>query len=106
MPGYIAGTMIILGHHTRGAAVAFFPGREMVLLLIGAAICLGLLVTPVVWGRLSSSFSAAAEKAAPATFLTGLGFLLAGLSMRVLILDGIGTCLMGAVMLGWIMTNY
>ncbi|MGO8887445.1 MAG: hypothetical protein ACLPUO_02390 [Streptosporangiaceae bacterium] len=106
MPGYLAGTRTILGHHARDAAVAFFPGREIVLLLVGAAICLGFLVMPVVWGSLSSSFSTAAEKAAPATFLTGLGFLLAGLAMRVLILDGIGTCLMVAVMLGWVVTNY
>ena len=105
MPGYIAGTISIPGHHARHAA-AWFSGRQLVVALIFIAAVIVLLAGPVIAGALFDFFSGAAEKAAPTAFFLGLGLLFAGLIFRARILDIAGACLIGLVLIGVVLDNY
>lgn len=106
MPGYFAGTIRSIGHHSRYAVVDFFSAHLIVLALICAAIFAVLLAAPVVGDSLFDSFVARAAKVAPAVFITGLGILLIGIVTAVSIFDVVGACLMGAILLGTIVVNY
>jgi hypothetical protein len=70
------------------------------------AILLGLLWIPVLGDRLSGFLSRTAPRAAPRMFFLGLGLLAAGLVVRIRVLDIIGACLIGALVLGVILDNY
>jgi len=65
-----------------------------------------LLYIPVWWDKFSSVASKKASRAAPRVFLLGTGVLLAGLAVRVGVLDIVGACLIGAVVLAAILDNY
>jgi putative exporter of polyketide antibiotics len=98
--------MRILGHHSRYVVAASFSGRQVVVVLVCVAIFLGLLAGPVLGENIFDFFSTGAARVAPAAFLLGLGVLVAGLIVRVRILDVVGACLIGAVLLGAILINY
>jgi hypothetical protein len=106
LPGQLAGPMGILSHHARHVVAAFLSGRNIVVGLLIIGVVIVLLVTPVIGGSAFDSFSAAAEKGAPAIFLVGAGVLVLGLVTGVFLLDAIGLCLIGAVMVGWLLINY
>lgn len=106
MTSSLAGTISALGGHSRYVAAPFLSGRHIVVGLICIAVAIVLLVTPVVWQRLSAAFSAGATKAAPTTFFLGVGALGIGLIAGVWFLDVLGACLIGAVLLGAILVNY
>lgn len=111
MPGHLAGPISILGRHFRyEAAGAFrlgpFKLGPVIVVLIGIVVFVGLLALPVLWDILFGAFTVAASKIAPGTFLLGLGVLLAGLVLGVGIVELVGACLMGAVVLGVIWVNY
>lgn len=98
--------MRILGHHYGYLLAASISGRQVIVVLICAVIFLGLLTGPIVGETLFDAFSAGAAKVAPTMFFLGLGALVAGLLLRVGILDIAGGCLIGAVLLGAILINY
>jgi hypothetical protein len=98
--------MGILSHHARHVVAAFLSGRHIVLGLLIIAVVIVLLVAPVIGGDAFDSFSAVAEKAAPVTFLAGAGVLIFGLVTGVFLLDAVGLCLIGAVLVGWLLINY
>lgn len=106
MPGHLAGTISILGQHARYVVLPSFSGRQVVVVLIFLAVVICLLIGPVLGENLFDIASTKGAKAAPATFFLGLGVLLLGLFLGVPILDGVGACLIGAVLLGVILVNY
>jgi hypothetical protein len=95
-----------LSLHARHLGASLLTGRNILVLLAVLAIVAALLIGPVLGERLFSAATDAGARAAPATFWTGLGLLLAGLVAGFVPLDVIGACLMGSVVAGWIMVNY
>jgi hypothetical protein len=106
VPGHLAGTLRVVGHHSRYVLADFFSAHLIILALICAALFAILLAAPVVGDSLFDVFVARAAKVAPAVFLTGLGILLIGIVAKVMIFDVVGGCLAGAVLLGTIVVNY
>jgi hypothetical protein len=95
-----------IGHHARHVASAFLTGRQIVIglaILVIAVICL---IAPVVGGSAFDSFSARAEKAGKPMFLIGLGTVVIGLLSGAALLTGIGLCVIGVVVAGWLLINY
>jgi hypothetical protein len=106
VPGHLAGTIRVIGHHSRYAVADFFSAHLIILALICAAIFAVLLAAPVVGDSLFDSLVARAAKVAPAVFFTGLGILLIGIAAKFTIFEVVGGCLMGAVLFGTIVVNY
>jgi hypothetical protein len=106
LPGYLTGKMSIFSHHARHITLPKLSGRDIVIMLICAAILAVLAVLPVVGDKLFDTLTPRATKASPITFFLGLGALLVGLFTRIWFLDVTGACLMGAVILGAILINY
>jgi len=106
LPGHLAGTMRILGHHDGYQLAAFVSGRQVVVVLVAAVIFIALLTGPIVGENLFDAFSAGGAKIAPAVIFLGLGVLIVGITLRIGILDVAGACLLGAVLLGAILINY
>lgn len=106
MPGYLTGTMSSIGHHARHITLPSLSGRDIIIMLICAAILAVLAVLPVLGDKLFDTVTPKATKASPITFCLGLGALLVGLFARIWVLDVTGACLMGAVILGAVLINY
>ncbi|MGH3276837.1 MAG: hypothetical protein ACRDNZ_21220 [Streptosporangiaceae bacterium] len=79
---------------------SFLSGRVIFWIFVGLAVCGGLLAAPVILDQFFGSFSAKAERAAPVIFITGLGLLILGIYAGNLVLDIIGACLIGLILLG------
>ena len=99
-------TMGLLSHPSRHAAVAFFSGHLVLLVVIVGAIILGLLAAPVLFDALSGSVQAPATKWSPTVFVIGLGVLLIGIFSGTPVLDIIGAVLMVLVLIGAVMFYY
>jgi hypothetical protein len=106
LPGYLTGTMITIGHHARHITLPSLSGRDIVIMLICAAILAVLAVLPVLGDKLFDTVTPKATKASPITFCLGLGALLVGLFTRIWVLDVTGACLIGTVILGAVLINY
>jgi hypothetical protein len=105
LPGYLAGTPGVTGHHSAHAA-AFSTGRIVLIALIVIVAIVLLLAIPVWWGSGFDSFSRGMSKAARPTFVAGFGVLIIGLATGVRIIEIFGGGLMAAVVLGVIAQNY
>jgi hypothetical protein len=106
LPGYLTGTMSSIGHHARHITLPSLSGRDIIIMLICAAILAVLAVLPVLGDKLFDTVTPKATKASPITFCLGLGALLVGLFTQIWVLDVTGACLMGAVILGAVLINY
>jgi hypothetical protein len=106
LPGYLPGTMSIISHHARHITLPSLSGRDIVIMLICAAILAVLAVLPVLGDKLFDTVTPKATKASPITFCLGLAALLVGLFTRIWVLDITGACLIGAVILGALLINY
>lgn len=107
MPAYLAGRVRILGHHAGYVvAASSLSGRQVLVALVCVAVLFGLLWLPVLGDRLTDLLSKKAPKVAPRIFFLGLGILVTGLVIHVRILDVVGACLIGALVLGAILDNY
>ena len=98
------GALSMLGHQPHAAAWPVL--REILVVLMVIVVVIALLVIPILAGAIFDSASKGAEKAAPAAFCVGLGVLLIGLVFRAPVLDIAGGGLMGAVLLGTILSYY
>lgn len=87
-------------------AAGHLPGRQVLVVLAVMAVLIVLLWIPVLGDRLVDLLSRNAPKIAPRMFLLGLGILVIGLVVRVRVLDVVGGCLIGAIVLGLILDNY
>jgi hypothetical protein len=105
LPGSLTATFSLPGHQSRHVAVVV-SGRQVVVALICVAVVVALLAGPVLAEALLDVASKAGEKAAPGAFFLGLGVLLIGLVARVQIMDIVGACLIGAVLLAVILHYY
>jgi hypothetical protein len=74
--------------------------------LLFIALMIVLLAAPVVGEAVGAVISRGVERAAPGTFFLGLGILLTGLAFGFRILDIAGACLIGSVVLAFIMKHY
>lgn len=106
MSAYLAGAVSILGHQPEHAGAASHSGGQVLVVLVLIAVLLVLLWIPVLGDRLTDSLSRRAPRVAPRIFFLGLGLLGAGLAFRVPILDVLGACLIGVLLLGAILDNY
>lgn len=96
----------IFGRHARRIVLPSHSGRDIVIMLVCAAILAGLVALPVLGDKLFDSVTPRAAKATPVTCLLGLGVLIVGIIAGVWILIVAGACLVGGVLLGAIMVHY
>jgi hypothetical protein len=101
-----SGLIDIPGRYAGRDLLAPVSGRLVVGVFIGVVILVVLLAIPVLWDNLMDGFSKQAAKVAPKVFLVGAGILLAGLVIGVSVIDFVGACMMGAVVLAAILDNY
>jgi hypothetical protein len=106
LPGHIAGEISTADHHSRDFLADLLSHRQLVVVLVCAALFLFFLGGPVLGEILLGLLGAVGARVAPGTVLVGLGVLLTGLVIGVRILDVIGACLIGAVLLGAILIYY
>jgi Kef-type K+ transport system membrane component KefB len=110
-----------LGHHGRvgiggllagpnlagpNLAAVHLTGHGILVALIGVAVVAGLLWMPVLGDRLTDTVSRHAPRVFPPMLLLGLALLVLGLVVHVGILDVVGGCLAGVVVLAVIVDNY
>lgn len=105
MPGCLVGA---LGPSAQQPArvVAWISGHQILVGLISIGVVAGLLAGPVLGDIFYDLLSTGAERAAPKTFLVGLGILAAGLVSGFQILDIVGGGLIGLLVLAFIVDNY
>jgi hypothetical protein len=106
LPGHFAGTTGLLGHHSRYVVAAAFSRILVVAILACVALFIILLAYCVLGEIVSGFFSAVKARTAATTFLVGLGVLLTGIVIGVRIVDIVGACLVGSVLLGVILEYY
>ncbi len=88
------------------APEALPSGRQAIVALVLVAVLVIVLWIPV-WGdRLTAYLSKHGPKVAPRTALVGIGILLTGMVVRVTLLDIVGGCLIGVVLLAVFLDNY
>ncbi len=100
-PGH---ALSLVGHQPGHAP--WFSLRAFVLVLIVLAVIVILLVGPLLAGALYEMLCKGGERAAPGTFVVGLGVLVTGLvfGSKILIIAGAG--LIGAIVIGFLLDNY
>jgi hypothetical protein len=98
--------MGLLGHHSPEVVAAAFSRVLVVAIFVCVGLFIVLLACSVLGEVLSGFYNTAKEKTAWPTFLIGLGVLLTGIVTAIRILDIVGACLMGVVLLGVILENY
>ena len=81
-------------------------GRLIVGALVGIAVVIGVLWVPVLSDRFTAFLSRTGPKAAPRVLLAGGGVLVLGLVTGVRLLDIVGGCLIGVVLLAVFFDNY
>lgn len=102
---YLAGPAAMVGRQA-GHSGIFGSGRLIVVVALCGVAAVILLAIPVLGEFLMGEFSARAKRVAPVVFLLGLGSLLAGLAGRVGVLEAAGACLMGVIVLGFLLEHY
>jgi len=81
-------------------------GRQAIVALVLVAVLVIVLWIPV-WGdRLTAYLSKHGPKVMPRMALAGIGVLLTGLVVKVTVLDIVGGCLVGIVLLAVFLDNY
>ena len=81
-------------------------GRLLVVVLICGGVFFVLLTGPVVGDVLLDWASREGAKIGPKVLVVGLSILIAGLAIGLPILVIVGSCLLGALVLGFILDNY
>ncbi|HUZ57065.1 MAG TPA: hypothetical protein VMU94_31685 [Streptosporangiaceae bacterium] len=81
-------------------------GHGILVGLVCIAVVAGLLWVPVLGDRLTDTVSKHAPRVFPRILLLGLGLLTLGLVVHVRILDVVGGCLAGVVVLAVVLDNY
>jgi hypothetical protein len=81
-------------------------GARMLVILALIAVASIVLWIPVLGDRLKAEANRLAPKVAPRVFLLGLAVLLAGLVIRMKVLDIIGGCLIGGLALAVLLNEY
>lgn len=87
-------------------AGAMIHGRQIVIMLIVAAVLFVILWIPVLGDRFYDSVSASAPKVALPVFLIGLGLLGIGFAGHLTVLQIAGGAMAGTVVLAVILDNY
>ena len=97
-----------IGGHQAGHVVSAVPLtlHGILVALVGVAIVAGLLWIPVLGDRLTDTVSKHAPRVFPRMLLLGLALLALGIVVHVGILDIVGACLAGVVVLAVIVDNY
>lgn len=98
--------MTYLGHPAYYLAAGYVAPPFIVLLGIGAVLAVTALTIPVLSDKITAFLSAKGSKAAPPTFLIGLAILLAGFGTHAEVLQIVGGCMVGLVVIGVILDNY
>jgi hypothetical protein len=106
LPGHLAGTTGLLGHHSRYVLVASLSRILAVAICVFVVLFIALLAYCVLGEAVSGFFSAVKAKTAATTFFIGVGVLLMGIVIGTRILDIVGACLIGGVLLGVILEYY
>lgn len=97
----------IPGHHARDVVTTtLLPVSPILVVLVLAAVMIGLLWVPVLTDRLTSFLSRTAPRAAPRMFFLGLGIGVTGLVIRVQVLEIAGASLIGILVLALIFDKY
>ena len=106
-PAFFAGRVGILGHQAGYiAAAAPLSVHGILAGLVCIAVVAGLLWLPVLSDHLTATVSKHAPRVFPPMLLLGLALLVLGLVAHVGILDIVGGCLAGVVVLAVIVDNY
>jgi Kef-type K+ transport system membrane component KefB len=87
-------------------AAAALSGHGILVGLVIVAVVAGLLWIPVLGDRLTDTVSKHAPRVFPPMLLLGIALLVLGLVVHVGILDVVGGCLAGVVVLAVIVDNY
>jgi Kef-type K+ transport system membrane component KefB len=87
-------------------AAAALSGHGILVGLVIVAVVAGLLWIPVLGDRLTATVSKHAPRVFPPMLLLGIALLVLGLVVHVGILDVVGGCLAGVVVLAVIVDNY
>lgn len=91
----------------QGAAAALsLSGARIVVVLALIAVCSVVLWIPVLGDRLKAEVNRRAPQIAPRIFLLGLAILVTGLVIHVTVLDVIGGCLIGGLVLATVLNEY
>jgi hypothetical protein len=106
LPGHLAGTTGLLGHHSRYVLAASFSRILVVAIFVCVALFIVLLAYSVLGEAVFGFFSAVKARTAATTFFIGLGVLLMGIVIGTRVLDIVGACLIGAVLLGVVLEYY
>jgi Kef-type K+ transport system membrane component KefB len=106
-PAGRAGRVGIGGHQAgHSVAVVHLTGHGILVILISMAVVAGLLWIPVLGDQLTDTVSKHAPRVFPPMLLLGIALLVLGLVVHVGILDIVGGCLAGVVVLAVIADNY
>jgi hypothetical protein len=106
-PACLAGRVGILGHQAGHiASTVRLSARDILVSLVCMAVVAGLLWLPVLSDRLTATVSKHAPRVFPRMLLLGLALLGLGLVVHVGVLDIVGGCLAGVVVLAVIVDNY
>jgi hypothetical protein len=106
LPAYFAGRGRIPGHHAGYATAGPLPGGRVLVLMVCVVVLIGFLWVPVLGDRLTSFVSKRAPRIVPRIFFLGLGILVVGLVAGIRVLDIVGGCMIGMLVLGAILDNY
>jgi hypothetical protein len=94
-----------LAIHSTAAALPL-SGAWIVEILALIAVCAVILYLPVLGDRVKAAVNRRAPQMAPRIFFAGLAALVAGLVIHVTVLDMIGGCLIGGLVLAVVLNEY
>jgi hypothetical protein len=98
--------VLVMASLRAGSAVPVLPAHVVLVAVVSGVALLGLLWLPVLGDRLTGFLSGKLPGIAPRIFFIGLGIGVAGLVTGVRILDIVGACLIGGLVLAAVADNY
>jgi hypothetical protein len=106
MPGHLSGPPGILGQHARSPMAFSIPSDQLIGIGIIVTVVVVLLSIPVMSDISTAYMSKKIRRVALRTILIGGAILLLGIALGAEILDILGGCLIGAIVLAAILDNY
>jgi hypothetical protein len=106
MPGHLSGPLGILGQHAHSPMAFSIPSDQLIGIGIIVTVVVVLLSIPVMSDISTAYMSKKIRRVALRTILIGGAILLLGIAIGVEILDILGACLIGAIVLAAILDNY
>jgi hypothetical protein len=106
MPGHLSGPLRILGHHVGPPVAASITTGQLIGIGIFIVVGVILLSIPVMSDISTAFMSKKIRKVAPRTLLLGGAILVIGIAVHVEILDILGGCLIGVIVVLAIFDNY